>query len=106
MKSIEGHASVTIRKQNQLFLYDFEMEIYYICVRDYQDKFEAEDEKSVKGTFKVHEFNQDNELKICMDKKADATFLINLKMADKIKEVGKVISALKTFLHARLEAKE
>jgi activator of HSP90 ATPase len=61
MKSIEGQASITIRKQKQLFLYDFEMEIYYNCVRDDQDKFEEEDEKSVKGTFKVHEFNQEDD---------------------------------------------
>ena len=44
-----------------MFLYDFEMEIYYTCVRDDQDKFEEEDEKSVKGTFKVHEFNQEDD---------------------------------------------
>ena len=29
MKSIEGDASVTIRKQKQIFLYSFEMEVYF-----------------------------------------------------------------------------
>jgi len=28
VKTIEGHASVTIRKQKQIFLYDFEIELY------------------------------------------------------------------------------
>lgn len=29
VKTIEGEASVTIRKQKQIFLYDFELEIYF-----------------------------------------------------------------------------
>ena len=63
MKSIEGHASVTIRKQKQLFLYDFELEIYYRATRENTDGFDefAEDEKMVTGKFKVHEFNQEDD---------------------------------------------
>ena len=29
MKTIEGEASVTIRKQKQIFLFEFELEIYF-----------------------------------------------------------------------------
>lgn len=49
LKSIEGEASVTIRKQKQIFLYDFEMEVY----------FEAQGEggQEAKGKMKVHDFN-------------------------------------------------
>ena len=56
MKQIDGHASVTIRKQKQIFLFDFEMEVYFIAKRDKAEDFEG-DEQEIKGKFKVHEFN-------------------------------------------------
>lgn len=48
VKSIEGAASVTIRKQKQIFLYDFELEIYFDAHRG---------EEKCQGKVKVHEFN-------------------------------------------------
>jgi len=53
VKSIEGEASVTIRKQKQIFLFDFELEIYFDAKR--------EDGEECKGRVKVHEFNQDDD---------------------------------------------
>lgn len=52
IKTITGEASVTIRKQKQIFLYDFEFEVY----------FEAKGAgDSCKGKVKVLEFNQDDD---------------------------------------------
>ena len=33
------------------------MEVYFISKRENADDFEEEDEKEIKGKFKVHEFN-------------------------------------------------
>ena len=55
VKSLTGEASVTIRKQKQIFLYDFEVEIYF-------DAKDLDDEAvTCKGTIKFHEFNQDDD---------------------------------------------
>lgn len=55
VKSIEGAASVTIRKQKQIFLYDFEIEVYF-------DAKNVNDEAiNCKGKIKFHEFNQDDD---------------------------------------------
>jgi len=51
MKSIEGDASVTIRKQKQIFLYSFEMELYF------QAHKVSDPETKCKGKVKIHEFN-------------------------------------------------
>lgn len=52
VKTLEGQASVTIRKQKQIFLYDFEAEVYFEAVRH------AHPEKQeCKGKIKIHEFN-------------------------------------------------
>lgn len=46
---------MTIRKQKQIFLYDFELEIYF-------DATSTEDESvNCKGKIKYHEFNQDDD---------------------------------------------
>ena len=55
MKSIEGDASVTIRKQKQIFLYSFEMELYF------QAHKVSDPETKCKGKVKIHEFNQDDD---------------------------------------------
>lgn len=52
---MEGQASVTIRKQKQIFLYDFEVEIYFDA------KSDADPNETCKGRVKVHEFNQDDD---------------------------------------------
>lgn len=55
VKEIEGQASVTIRKQKQIFLYDFEVEIYFDA------KSDDDPTQNCKGRVKIHEFNQDDD---------------------------------------------
>lgn len=55
VKEIEGQASVTIRKQKQIFLYDFEVEIYFDA------KSDDDPTQSCKGRVKIYEFNQDDD---------------------------------------------
>ena len=55
IKEIEGTASVTIRKQKQIFLYDFETEIYFKAHKV------SDPSQECKGKVKVHEFNQDDD---------------------------------------------
>ncbi len=55
VKLIEGNASITIRKQKQIFLFEFKLEIYF----DSLDKTGAETEKR-QGRLIVEEFNQDD----------------------------------------------
>ena len=52
VKSIEGSASITIRKQKQIFLFEFKLEIYFDSV----DVTGAEAEKRM-GRLIVEEFN-------------------------------------------------
>lgn len=44
IKNIEGDASVAIRKQKQLFIFDFNMEVYFIAKRTNPDDYDEEDE--------------------------------------------------------------
>ena len=55
IKEIEGAASITIRKQKQIFLYDFEFEVYF------EAKNVNDESIDCKGTIKFHEFNQDDD---------------------------------------------
>ena len=55
VKEVEGQASVTIRKQKQIFLYDFEMEVYF------EAKKVSDPSESCKGRVKMHELNQDDD---------------------------------------------
>jgi len=52
VKSIEGSASITIRKQKQIFLFEFKLEVYF----DSEDKSGAGEEKRM-GRLLVDEFN-------------------------------------------------
>merc|ERR1712070_765766 len=45
VKTIEGTASVTIRKQKQIFLFDLEIELYFSAERQDQSKYDHADEK-------------------------------------------------------------
>ena len=68
MKTIEGEASVTIRKQKQIFLFEFEMEIYF------EAKQVSDPSKSCKGKVKVRELNQDDDecdLEVTQEKPGD-----------------------------------
>ena len=74
IKTIEGEASVTIRKQKQIFLYEFELELYFdACkVNDTAQK--------CKGKMKVYEFNQDDdELTLDITQESPATFVDEVK---------------------------
>jgi hypothetical protein len=51
MKSIDGHASITIRKQKQIFLYEFTVEIYFEAIPS------DDVENKVLGKIKINEFN-------------------------------------------------
>ena len=68
VKEIEGNASVTIRKQKQIFLYEFEIDIYF-------EAHELGDSSKVcKGWLKVNEFNQDDkecDLEVHYDERND-----------------------------------
>ena len=51
VKKIEGQASITIRKQKQIFLFEFELEMYFKAQHSEQS------ETNTMGTIKIHEFN-------------------------------------------------
>jgi activator of HSP90 ATPase len=51
VKSLTGSASVTIRKQKQIFMYEFEAELYFKAVHL------SDDRQDVMGRLKIHEFN-------------------------------------------------
>ena len=86
VKTIEGEASVTIRKQKQIFLYDFEMEVY----------FEANGAgDQCKGKVKIHEFNQDDDevvFEITQEKPSDFVSKVKKIIANDLNEL-----TLKTF---------
>lgn len=74
IKELEGQASVTIRKQKQIFLYDFELEIYFTG--------EKVDDPSqqCKGRIKVHEFNQDDdEINLDITQETQSDFVSQVK---------------------------
>ena len=55
-KSIEGNCSITIRKQKQIFLYEFKLDIYFDAV----PKEDIGEEKAM-GRVTIDEFNQDDD---------------------------------------------
>ncbi len=55
VKSLEGTATITIRKQKQIFLFEFKMELYFDSV----DMTGQEKDKRM-GRLIVEEFNQDD----------------------------------------------
>ncbi len=56
IKSIDGHASITIRKQKQIFLFEFKLEIYFEAI----PTVDIGEEKAM-GRVLVDEFNQDDD---------------------------------------------
>jgi len=59
VKELEGTASVTIRKQKQLFMFNFEGEFYF------KAKSLTDENETMMGRIQVHEFNQeDNDIEI------------------------------------------
>ena len=55
VKSLTGSASVTIRKQKQIFNYEFECELYF------KANHLTDDRTDLMGLMKVHEFNQEDD---------------------------------------------
>lgn len=51
VKSITGNASITIRKQKQIFLFEYTIEMYF------DSKHKEDEETKCMGTIKLHEFN-------------------------------------------------
>jgi activator of HSP90 ATPase len=72
---------VTIRKQKQIFLYDFEFEVYFDGV-DLKDK-----EQTCKGKIKIHEINQDDD-ELVMDVSSDQS--------------GELVSRVKSIINSKL----
>ena len=74
IKTMEGEASVTIRKQKQIFLYEFELEIYFEAMKI------GDPAQKCKGKVKVHEFNQDDdELNMEITQESPASFVDEVK---------------------------
>lgn len=57
VKELKGAASVTIRKQKQLFMFEFEAELYFRA----RSTVPGDDRTSVQGKIKIHEFNQEDD---------------------------------------------
>lgn len=55
VKSLTGSASVTIRKQKQIFMFEFEGELYFKAVH------KTDERQDVMGRIKMHEFNQEDD---------------------------------------------
>jgi len=53
VKDVRGTASISVRKQKQICLFEFEIEFYFEASRG--------EEEQCKGTIQVHEFNQDDD---------------------------------------------
>lgn len=55
VKTLTGSASVTIRKQKQIFMFEFEAELYFKAVHL------TDDRQDVMGRIKLFEFNQEDD---------------------------------------------
>lgn len=55
VKTLTGSASVTIRKQKQIFMFEFEGELYF------KANHLTDDRQDVMGRIKLHEFNQEDD---------------------------------------------
>lgn len=74
VKEISGEASVTIRKQKQIFLFDFKVEMYFDAVNT------SDESQSCKGRVKIEEFNQDDdELAIDIIQEMNDNFVVEVK---------------------------
>ena len=99
VKSIEGTASITIRKQKQIFLFDFKLEVYFDAV----DKTGVEEEKRM-GRLLVDEFNQDDgdqdiDVSVVCEKAGEFTQRVKRALlSDVRKELLKVIGGLRNEL--------
>lgn len=106
VKSIEGNASITIRKQKQIFLFEFKLEIYF----DSKDQTGVETEKRM-GRLIIEEFNQDdadNDIDMNVISEIAGEFTNRTKktlLSEVKKEVIRVIGELRNELK-RIDANE
>lgn len=87
VKTLNGSASVTIRKQKQIFMFEFEGELYWRA-----KSISSEDGRSeVSGKIKMHEFNQEDE-----DISTEVSCEASTPFADGVKRVlrGKITERL------------
>ena len=99
IKELNGSASVTIRKQKQLFMFEFEGELYWRATST-----SAEDGRSkCQGKLKFHEFNQeDDEINTDLTCGASTPFAEGVKTAVRktvtkrlLEEALKLVPAMK-----------
>ena len=104
IKSIEGHASITIRKQKQIFLYEFKLEIYFEAIPN----TDIGEEKAM-GRVLVDEFNQDDDdlnVDVVCERPSEFVSQVRQVLKTKIKsEILRVVNELKTELR-RIDANE
>ena len=96
IKEMIGSASITIRKQKQIFLYEFKMEIFFEA-----EDLEGKEEKRM-GRVKVEEFNQDDDdidVSVVCEKSGDFTAVVKkFLMSDAKKEILRIVNDLKNEL--------
>ena len=106
IKTIEGSASITIRKQKQIFLFEFKLDIYFDAVN--LKSPENEEEKAM-GRVVVDEFNQDDdeiEVDVVCEKPTEFVAQVKKVLKTQIKaQILRVVSELKGELK-RIDANE
>jgi activator of HSP90 ATPase len=106
VKSIEGTCTITIRKQKQIFLFEFKMELYFDSI----DKTGVEEERRM-GRLLVDEFNQDDtdqdiDFSVVCEKPGEFTARTKRALQSQVKkEVLRVIGELRTELQ-QIDANE
>ena len=103
VKSIDGSASITIRKQKQIFLFDYKLDIYFDAV-DLK-----EPETKALGRVTVEEFNQDDDdidVDVVCEKKEEFVYQVKNVLKTQVKkEILRVVNELKEELR-KIDANE
>ncbi|CDW91228.1 activator of hsp90 [Stylonychia lemnae] len=103
VKSIEGSASITIRKQKQIFLFDYKLDIYFDAVHL------TDPETKAMGRVTVDEFNQDDDdidMDIVAEKKEEFVYQVKNSLSKLVKpEILRVVNELKAELK-KIDASE
>lgn len=103
---MEGSCSITIRKQKQIFLFEFKLEVYFDSV----DTLGVEEEKRM-GRLLVEEFNQDDidgdiDFAVVCEKPGEFTNRTRRALQSEVKtEVLRVIGELRGVLQ-QIDANE
>ena len=97
VKELKGTCNITIRKQKQLFLYEFELDIYFEASRG---------DEECKGRVQVHEFNQNDDeydIVVICDQEKD---LVPIVKRDINKNFNTVMNKICTQFMAELKQKD